>query len=251
MIDTNTQAMLLRDAMLCGDDTEQNVGQRAQIDGALANVHTCCPGIIDSFDPATLTAQVQPAVRKLYFPDGEDGIWMDLPLLVDVPVVVLGGGGFALTFPIRSGDECLLLFAERSVDNWHETGNVSEQAHAGMHSLHDAFALVGVRSKAHLITGYNNEGVELRSEDGQTVVRLDLDGELHLKQGDNSFDMTLAGVEIAGSTIRLSGQVILDHKMIGTGGADFTGDVTANGVSLQTHVHSGVATGGGTSGPPL
>ena len=66
-------------------------------------MHTCCPGIIDSFDPATLTAQVAPAIRKLYYPDGEEGVWIDLPPVVDVPVVVMSGGGFRAHLPHRAG----------------------------------------------------------------------------------------------------------------------------------------------------
>ena len=127
---------------------------------------------------------------------------------------------------------------------------MSEQAHARSHSLSDAFALVGVRSKANLLTGYNNDGVELRTASGQTVVRIDSNGELHLKMGGNAIDMTLAGITIGASIIRLQGQVILDHTMQGSGGANFSGDVTAGSVSLQTHLHTGVQTGGGVSGPP-
>lgn len=249
MIDANTQWMLRRDAQLCGDDDE-NVGQRAQIDGALADVHTCCPGIISSFDPSTLTVEVRPALRKLLFPDGAQGTWVDMPLLVDVPVVVLSGAGFALTFPIHIGDECLLLFAERSFDNWHEQGDVSEQATMRRHSLSDAFALVGVRSKPNLVANYNTQDTELRSSDGQTRVRLGGDGSLHLQQGANSIDMTVGEIAISADVIRINGQVILDHTLEGQGGATFVGDVTAGAVSLMKHLQTGVQTGTGVSGPP-
>lgn len=239
MIDVNTQAMLLRDALLCGDDSEQNVGQRAQIDSALNNVHTCCPGVVDSFNPSTMTVEVVPALRKLYFPDGEAGVWMDLPMLVDVPVVVLSGGGFAITFPIQQGDECLLLFSERAIDNWHESGNVSELAHARAHSLSDAFALVGVRSKPNVVTNYNTEELEIRSKDGQTRVRMNAAGWIHLEQGTDHIDLGGGEIGMTATTIRLNGQVVV------------SGDVTEGEVSLKHHVHSGVQSGGGTSGPPV
>ena len=226
MIDANTQWMLRRDALLCGDETEPNVGQRAQIDSALADVHTCCPGIIDSFDAATLTATVQPALRKLLFPDNATGLWIDLPLLVDVPVVVMSGGGFALTFPIAKGDECLLLFAERSFDNWHDTGDVSEQAHGRLHSLSDAFAIVGVRSKAHLITPYNNQAVELRSEDQQTVVSL-----------------APGQITLTAATVRIEGDLTVSKTI------HSIDDITSGAISLQHHIHTGVQTGGGVTGP--
>lgn len=40
-------------------------------------------------------------------------------------------------------------------------------------------------------------------------------------------------------------------KVTVQGDLDVTGDVTASGVSLKTHRHSGVSTGGGNSGPPV
>ena len=238
MIDANTQAMLLRDALLCGDDSEQNVGQRAQIDSALNNVHTCCPGVVDSFNPSTMTVEVVPALRKLYFPDGEAGVWMDLPMLVDVPVVVLSGGGFAITFPIQQGDECLLLFSERAIDNWHESGNVSELAHARAHSLSDAFALVGVRSKPNVVTNYNTEEMEIRSKDGQTRIRMNAEGWIHLEQGDMHVDIGNEQIVMTAQTVKINGQL------------QVTGDIISGAISLEHHIHSGVATGGGVSGPP-
>lgn len=239
MIDANTQAMLLRDALLCGDDSEQNVGQRAQIDSALNNVHTCCPGVIDSFNPATMTVEVVPALRKLYFADGEAGVWMDLPMVVDVPVVVLSGGDFAITFPIQQGDECLLLFSERAIDNWHETGNVSELAHARTHSLSDAFALVGVRSKPNVVTNYNTDEIEIRSKDGQTRIRMNSAGWIHLEQGDLHVDIGNEQIVMTATTVKINGQL------------QVTGDIISGAISLEHHVHSGVQTGGGTSGPPV
>ena len=251
MIDANSQWMLRRDAQLCGDASEQNVLHRANTDDARYDLHTCLPGVISSFDPSTMTAEVQPAIQRLVFPDGAAAQWVNLPLIVDVPVVVLSGGGYALTFPIHPGDECLLIFAERSLDNWHEQGGISQQAHSRMHSLSDAFVLVGVRSKPNVVTNYDNSGVELRDASGQTNVRLDAAG-LHLQQGQNTVDMTAGEIAISSTVIRLSGQVILDHTMQGTGGAgaNFSGDVTAGSVSLMGHQHTGVQSGSSISGPP-
>ena len=36
-------------------------------------------------------------------------------------MVFPGGGGFALTFPVAAGDECLVVFASRCIDDY-ETG---------------------------------------------------------------------------------------------------------------------------------
>jgi len=58
----------------------------------------------------------------------------------------------------------------------------------------------------------------------------------------------------------VQGPLIYQAGMVGTGGAgasavitgsaSFTGDVTANGISLMSHVHGGVHAGGDTTGAP-
>ena len=40
-------------------------------------------------------------------------------------------------------------------------------------------------------------------------------------------------------------------NVIAAGNVNVTGDVIADGISLKTHIHSGVEPGGGTSGPPV
>ncbi len=237
MIDVNAQSQLRRDSQLCGSEDERLVTMREMIDSAVTGVHTVCPGIIDAFDAATMTVRVKPSIKKLFYPDGANGVWVDLPVIVDVPLCVMSGKGYALTFPIASGDECLLLFAERAVDNWHDQGEISEQAAKRKHSLCDAFALVGVRSKPNVITNYNTSEVELRSKDAQTRIRLS-DSGVHIEQGGNKIDMTSSEIALTATTVKISGKL------------EVTGDVTSGAISLQHHIHPGVQTGGGVTGVP-
>lgn len=77
------------------------------------------------------------------------------PIVVDVPVVVMGGGGATLTFPIQAGDECLLMFNDRDIDNWYSGTPGGAVATDRCHSMSDGFALIGVRSKLTAIPGYD------------------------------------------------------------------------------------------------
>lgn len=85
------------------------------------------------------------------------------PLLVDCPVICLGGGTAALTFPIQTGDECLILFNDRNIDNWFNSNINSSPATARMHSFTDAIILVGLRSIAHVISNYDTTRAVLRN----------------------------------------------------------------------------------------
>ena len=80
----------------------------------------------------------------------------DYPLLQQVPFVVLGGGDSHLTFPIKVGDNCLLLFCDYEIDRWWDTGEPLPANFDRRHNISDAFALVGVHSVVDLIQGYSN-----------------------------------------------------------------------------------------------
>ena len=82
-------------------------------------------------------------------------VQVSYPLLIDCPIIVIGGGTAHATFPITKGDECLLLFNDRDIDNWYSTGQVGPLASSRLHGFADAFALVGVKSTPNLLTGYD------------------------------------------------------------------------------------------------
>lgn len=63
-------------------------------------------------------------------------------------------------------------------------------------------------------------------------------------------NVTMAdNVAVAGNA-SVGGGLTVTGTTSGTGAASFAGGVTGAGKVLQTHTHSGVTTGGGTSGPP-
>jgi hypothetical protein len=142
---------------------------QAVVRAAIANLHTALPGIVQSFDAKTQTARVTPAIKRIWLDDGPKA----LPDCVDVPVQFTGGGEFVVTWPVRQGDECLLVFSERAIDKWFARGGVQEPATVAFHDLSDAFALMGFRSKPHAVGGVSGDGLEIRTLDGQTMFRLE------------------------------------------------------------------------------
>lgn len=67
-------------------------------------------GIVQSFDPGAVTAVVLPAIRSVEIDNDGNRVTKNIPLLVDVPVVFPRGSGYTLTFPVKAGDECLVVF---------------------------------------------------------------------------------------------------------------------------------------------
>lgn len=136
-------------------------------------------GIIQAFDPDTQQAQVSIAYKKTYFnTNPQTGTIVPqlvaYPLLADVQVIILGGGTSALTFPVQKGDECLVIFNDRDIDNWYGSGQIGPVATPRLHALTDAFALVGIRSKGNALTSYDPTRVVLRNETTGVGVSPDL-----------------------------------------------------------------------------
>jgi hypothetical protein len=97
--------------------------------------------------------------KKTFIRQGANGQFnsydVDYPIMLDMPVIILQGGGAALTFPIESGDTCLVMFNDRDIDNWFHSGQISSVSTQRLHSFADGIALVGVNSNAKPILNYD------------------------------------------------------------------------------------------------
>lgn len=129
-------------------------------------------GTIQAFNSEKQTANITINYKKTFDQRQADGTYkkvlIDYPILVDCPVVILSGGNAALTFPITQGDECLVLFNDRDIDNWFKAGQVGAVASSRLHSMSDGFALVGVSSMANTLANYDSTRAVLRN--GEALV---------------------------------------------------------------------------------
>ena len=186
------------------------------------------PGIIQSFDPDAVTAVVQPAIRYIERDNDGNKLTNDYPLLVDVPVAFPRGGGCTLTFPVKEGDECLVIFADRCIDFWWQSGGIQEPVDGRMHDLSDAFCIVGPQSQAKKIGGISTTAAQLRTDDGSAIIELAAGG----------------AVTITSPQITINGPLQVNGEITSTG------DQLAGGISQIGHTHGGVEPGGGSTGAP-
>ncbi len=115
---------------------------------------------IQSFNSAKQTVVATINYQKTIFTLNEQtkqyvATLLNYPLLVDIPVLILSGGNSGLTFPIVQGDQALILFNDRSIDNWFQSGQVGPVASPRLHSLADGIALVGLRNLNTLLSNYD------------------------------------------------------------------------------------------------
>lgn len=124
-------------------------------------------GTIQSFDASEQTARVTLNYKQVLTVADASGKYVlqqkSYPPLDRVPVVVMQGGGGSLTFPITTGDECILLFNDRDIDNWFKSGSTTAPpTTARTHSLADAVAIVGLYSLKRSLANYDTTRAVLR-----------------------------------------------------------------------------------------
>ncbi|RQU63888.1 phage baseplate assembly protein V [Burkholderia cenocepacia] len=238
---------------------------RAALRGWQVGMWTALPGVIESFDDVAQTCVVQPAIKIPVRANDGTVTTAALPPVVDCPVQFPSGGNCTLTFPVAPGDECLLVFASRSVDAWWQSGGVQEQAALRMHDLSDGFALLGFRSKPRTLAGVSGSSTQLRSDDGATYI------DLNPAAGTLKF-VAPGGLEIDAPTVKVNspqstftgaltveGVFTFLAGLIGsaaegiaatiTGTINFIGTLTSNGKRIDdSHTHNGVQPGPGNSG---
>lgn len=197
---------------------------QTMIDRSLTETHTCLPGIVESFDEATQLAKVNPAIKRLARASGSVAI----PPILDVPVVFPSAGGYSITFPVSAGDEVLLVFSERAIDNWLSQGGVHDPYAVRKHDYTDAFAIIGIHSNSRAISSYATDGLEIRNDAGTTKIKL------------TSTAVTIDISTLGGATFNADGSVVFKNGASITAGGNF---VSGTGITLNTHVH-------GSSGPP-
>lgn len=112
-----------------------------------------------------------PAIREKINFNGEES-WIDIPLLVDVPIVFPRAGGYVLTFPVKKGDECLVVFGDMCIDAWWQSGGVQNQVESRRHDLSDGFAIIGCWSQPRVVSNYSTESVQLRNEAGNAYFEI-------------------------------------------------------------------------------
>jgi hypothetical protein len=81
----------------------------------------------------------------------ENGETKEYPMVLDVPFLVLQGGGAYIEMPITKGDYCVILFNDRNFSIWWDSANEKEPESSRKHSLSDGIAIVGINPKTKVL----------------------------------------------------------------------------------------------------
>lgn len=154
----------------------------------MKDIATSIPGHIISFDPETQLAQVQIGIVRI----DVNGNSFDPPPLIEVPVY-FSGGSFLLEYQIDPNDEGVIIFSQRCIDGWFNTGGIAENPILRFHDYSDAMFLPGLRSQPNKIQSFANNGLRLRNKDATHYIWLKNDGTIEAKNSNGTITMDPSG----------------------------------------------------------
>jgi hypothetical protein len=246
------------------------------------DANTCYPAKVISFDPVRQVVSARVAVEEYYRSLTNEYLKQPAPVLVDVPVMISQGGGWDITFPIKEGDDCLLLFSQKGYDHWlydgkMETGldnGVPTSDHYRHFDIRDAIAIVGIRPIPRAIQNYNNDGMELRNEARSQRITFHSNGDVEINTTANvNVHCAEANVNASSKAVVTTPDMTIDSPITkltgnlnvsgtinvegvgGSGTSSITGllnvseDVVGGGVSLKSHKHMNRGLNAPTSSP--
>lgn len=195
-----------------------------------------------------------------------------MPVITNIPVSFVRCGNSHITHPINKGDTGFIIFADRDISSWVETNNRSVVDSARTHSMQDSYfvpGIVGGGNNANpndVEIKYNNTTIHLRKNgdvDINTPSKVNVNASNVIVTANttviNSETTNNGNVQINGnltvSQLLTTGGFVSNGTSGGgiaqfTGSINATGEVTANGINLSTHTHSGVQSGGSNTGQP-
>jgi hypothetical protein len=125
-------------------------------------LNTMLPAEVVSYDPANQTCVVQPSLKRTNIDPAEV---ISRPRISDVPVVFPRTSSGGVFFPLSEGDSVMLVFCQRSLDDWIENGGNVQVRDVRLHDLSDAVALAGFYPLSQAINpAQASDATELRGE---------------------------------------------------------------------------------------
>ena len=113
-------------------------------------------GRIIEFDSTTQTCTVELMQIKQF----NDQAFIPAPI-TQVPLIIYGSDNSYITLPNPVGSVCLLLFLDRNIDNFLETGEQYMPETSRMHDFTDAVALTTFKTLANPIENYDENAITM------------------------------------------------------------------------------------------
>lgn len=170
----------------------------------------------------TVEIQIQFLRRR---PGGQTASY---PLLVDCPYIVWQGGDSFINMPIEAGNYCLVLFNDRNIDDWWETGNIAVPNDTRKHHLSDGIAIIGLNPNTQALE-YDSSNIRIVGpSEGGAFININADGSVDIN-APSGFNVT-GDTEITGM-LTVSGII---RSVV-----DIIAEYMGKAITMLTHYHFG------------
>lgn len=184
------------------------------IDKIAMGIQNVIPAIVQSYDKATNRAVVKPAITGI----ASQGQKVPKEPYIDIPVLNISGGGFVISFPIKTGDTGWLIACDRNISIFKQNLEESAPNDYRKHKFEDGFFIPDKINNTPLL---NTDSLLIQDATG-TI----------------SIELTSSGVNIKGITAITGNTSVVGNLTVSTGATGtFT---TAN--SKTVTVTNGIVT---------
>lgn len=154
--------------------------------------------------------------------------------VITVPVIRPETQRAFIQLAIKAGDRGVVKFCDKSIENYRQFGSEEYNGDDRRHSISDGVFQLG----------FLPDNEKFIFPDGEIVIGLK-DGKFLLKV-DEAGNLTINAPEVTIS----SEKVVVNSDIMVNGSLTATNDVIGGGISLMTHIHSGVSSGNSDTGLP-
>ncbi len=222
---------------------------RAILDKFLQGVDDMLPARVVAYDRAKNRATVVPLVKVLT----TDNRQVQRAQIASVPVMQLGAGGVVLSLNLKPGDLGWIKANDRDISIVLQSYSDNAPNTLRKHSFQDAMFIPDVMHGIATV-GEDAEHAVLQTLDGNCRVSIWPD-RVKLSAGALFITIGPAGIEVKGPVqfddpVHMQQTLTVDGTSALTGAVTMPGGATIGGIPFGTHKHTGVQTGGGTSGGP-
>ena len=214
------------------------------------------PAVVIAYDDITNMACVQPLITVVT----TDGQQVARAQIAAVPVYQISAGGYIIRFPVKAGDTGWIEANDRDISLYMQTGKQSPPNTQRKHSFRDGIfkpqtlwdnvtvadpTVMTIQNYAGTVSISLSEtaiSIDAPTSISITAPTVNINASTALNL--NSPLVTISGVFVEENTDSVSTPLDISRAIVATG------NVTGNGISLDSHTHGGVTTGGGdTTGP--
>lgn len=197
----------------------------AHADTVKYDIKKCLPATVTAVHPDRQTVDVQVAIINIVH-DDNGNTYQEPPLsFSDIPLGVMRGGGMFVWLPVQAGDSVLLVYSDLSCDTWRAgDGSPQPPGFGGRHTHDSPFAIPLCAPDAKFFASPNADPTKI-------IIGPDRDtAQIHIGTGVIQLGHPAADAVGLASKIDAAVSTIVS--------------------AFNAHLHTGVQTGGGSSGPP-